>query len=151
MVEICSLIQVKIQTFFIRRRIVKKSLASQLRGLNLISERTFREAEAEVEISAETGSTAHLGDLMTIADLRKSKNMQSFKKSAQLILMHDPKQIGAIIEVAHVLYRKDEGKTLFWLLINVRENLKKFPQRKEEILKKAFRKSGATAILSEEE
>jgi hypothetical protein len=76
--------------------------------------------------------------------------MQSFKHIARTILERDIHQIADIIQIAHELYNKETGKRLFWILFQVRDGLKKFPQNQHaELLRRSFRKSGATPSISE--
>ncbi len=126
------------------------TLAEQLKLRGFVSEKVFREAEAEREISS-VQSRAGLKDAKNCDDLSKAKNMREFKQIAKIILEDDPSQIRTIIQKAHDMYKGKEGdKKFFWFFYQVRDGMKKLPPEKhQELLRKAFRKAGSTFEVSD--
>lgn len=116
----------------------------------LVSEKTFRETEAEKRLSQEK-SRSDLKDVQTVNDLLGARNSREFKQIAKAILERDPNQIKPIIQKAHDMYKGKEGdKKLFWFFYKIRDGMEKLPPEKhQELLRKAFRKAGATFEISE--
>jgi ssDNA-specific exonuclease RecJ len=110
----------------------------------LVSKKDFQEAEAEKTLNPQ--SKGNLKDVKSCEDLSGAKNMRDFKQIAKAILERDPSQIKAIIQKAHDMYMGKEGdKKFFWFFYQVRDGMKNLPSEKHpELLRKAFRKAGAT-------
>lgn len=127
-----------------------KTLAEQLREKGLISEKTFRESEAQQALDSQKQGTSPLGS-KTFDDLDGCKSMREFKQIAKIILARDKTQIKPIIQKAHDKFKGQKGdKKFFWFFYQIRDGLKNLPAEKhEDLLRKAFRKAGSTFKISD--
>lgn len=127
------------------------TIASQLLRLGVASKEQFQKVTTDSGLRSLQNEKKKnkLRDEFTLEDLRRAKNMQSFKHMARTILERDIYQIKDILKIAHELYDEKTGKRLFWILLSVRDELEDLsPDKHGELLRRSFRKSGATPTIS---
>jgi hypothetical protein len=128
------------------------TLSEQLFKAGLLSEKQFREQQAEEELEKERLNRAQISKLAInerkdCDELDKCLTMREFKHQAKQILLQESSQIRVVIQKAH---RFKSNKKFIWFFYHVRDDLQKLPQDKhEQFLNKAFRKSGSTFTISD--
>lgn len=123
-----------------------KSLAEQLVGCGLASERQFREVDAEQQLNQPAIKVVKSQSVSCERDLDACATMQEFKQTTKAILLDDPQAIHRIIQKAH-RFKGDqpENKKFIWFFYQVRAQLNTVPaNRQQEFLQKAFRRRGST-------
>lgn len=119
------------------------SLAQQLAKAGLVSKNTLKEAEASKILKQEQVGVSRLQNVVMVDDLKKCRTIRDFKETAKHILLHDAKQIGAVVKMAHDFKGDDGSKRLIGMMYALRDALKLAPkQEHEQIIKKALRKAG---------
>ena len=128
-----------------------KSLAEQLLGCGLVSEKQFRETEAEKQL--ERNSITVVGNASAGGEqaLDASGSMKEFKLAAKKILLQDPSAIHRIIQKAHRFKGEEpENKKFIWFFYQVRDQLNTIPvDQHPEFLRKAFRRHGSKIEIEE--
>jgi len=113
---------------------------------------TVRPQVSEDEIARLNASKEKLSDHFSIDNLDSCASMRKFKEMAEKILLAGTGTISEIVRKAHRFKddSKPENKKFIWFFLELRDHLNYRPiEQHEEILRKAFRKSGATFELSE--
>lgn len=123
------------------------TLSEELFRVGLVSEKQFREQQAEEELEGERSRNSQLSQLKSswkregCDELDQCPSMGKFKHLAKEILSKDPSQIRIIIQKAH---RFKANKKFIWFFYQVKDGLEKVPEgKREQLLNRAFRKSGS--------
>lgn len=112
---------------------------------------TVRPQNSEEEIARLNAPKEKPCDHFSVEDLDGCPTMRKFKEMAEKILLAGT---GSILEILRKAHRfKDnsqpENKKFIWFFLELRNHLQYRPiEQHNEILRKAFRKSGATFELS---
>jgi len=112
---------------------------------------TVRPQVSEDEIAHFNTPKEKLSDHFSIENLDTCSSMRKFKEMAEKILLAGTGSIYSIIQKAHRFKddEKPENKKFIWFFYELRNHLQCRPiEQHDEILRKAFRKSGATFELS---
>lgn len=127
-------------------------LLEQLFQKGLITGQEYRKRKALNELKSEKGGDNRRRRVVSfdLDKLNDAGSVRKFKEIAKEILLQNSSLIQEIIKQAHSLKDKDGGKKLIWQLYQLRDLLgHTSPDEHEQIIKKAFRKSGATFELPE--
>jgi hypothetical protein len=126
------------------------TIAEQLFKAGLVSERKFREQEAEETLTAERRSQLVVAEIvgkekpLGCSELDSCATMNDFKFMAKQILLKDPSKIRIIIQKVHRFKEEDQGMRFIWFFYQVRDRLRDLPAaRREQALNKMFRKHGS--------
>ncbi len=125
-------------------------LSEQLLKAGLVTEEKSRAVEKEKQEHDKRQS----GDLIHQAS-RKSKRPVSFvrlescgtiaefKDAARKLLQEFPEEVEEVVNLAHRFKDMSGGKKLIWLVYQVKSGLARIKtEKREQFLKRAFRKSG---------
>ncbi|MCH7759375.1 hypothetical protein IID20_03395 [Patescibacteria group bacterium] len=126
------------------------SLNEQLFKVGLITEKQFHEADAEEELKNRVDySAVHHDAPISCANLDYCDSMQKFKQDAKEILLGDASQIKTIIKKAHRFKGQPGSKKFIWFFYQVQDALNNLPiEKREQLLKRAFRKAGFMFTIS---
>ena len=116
-----------------------QSLADQLHGLGLISDKTLCLKKAQEELSAEQRTIP----APTIGDLDACKTMDQWNALAKVILLDDPNRLAEIVKKANRWKNptSQRCKHFIWCWYQIRERIKDVPAEKLPIfLDRALRK-----------
>jgi hypothetical protein len=125
------------------------TIADQLFRVGLVSEKSFREQQAERDLEDERRSSAQIAQLSQqkkteLDELDECVTMHDFKFAAKKILLKDPSKIRVIINKAHRFINEEQGRRFIKFFYQVRDVLKKLPDGAHvQFLEKAFRKHGS--------
>lgn len=125
------------------------ALSEELFKVGLLSEKQFREQQAEKDLEEEQKSSARIAQLSQqkkteLDELDECVTMHDFKFAAKKILLKDTSKIRVIINKAHRFINEEQGRRFIKFFYQVRDVLKKLPAgAHEQFLEKAFRKHGS--------
>ena len=118
----------------------------QLSGINV------RPQVLEEEINRINEAKPKTTNHFSVESLDDCSSMRKFKERAEKILLAGTGSLSEIVQKAHRFKddEKPENKKSIWFFYELRDHLRYRPiEQRDEILRKAFRKSGATFKLSE--
>jgi|GEM_PF-4561961 len=126
-----------------------RGMREQLRAIGLVSEQSFRTAEAQEQLDEQARvrrpeqRTYDLNDLS--ADMTSGKLMEV----AHRILQTQPQLIYSLIQEMHLCTKgRSEQAKMAWRLYQIRDNIGDVPRyRLSEYLKRAFRRVNPVFVL----
>lgn len=121
------------------------TLAEELFKRGLASQRQFAEVSATQSIAME-GNRPQSQEL---PELNRCKTMSEFKQVAKELLLCDPSKIGEVLSAAHRFKKGKGGKKFVWIFFQLRDELAAHPDKVEQLIRRALRRSGTTLEVPE--